>query len=159
MSLIQSWLHWVIICCFTWYMWCSYSCIITSYSVSMQSMTSWWCWCCSDCIMLITWTTSFFLLWWSWQSSLNSFSSLWSWLLTSAFLENNCWYSWLVSIHLQSWYFTITFIDAFCSLSLLFWTILSFSFLLDCSSFSWLIQILKINVTFCWIFETSVACW
>ncbi len=149
----------MIICCFTWYTWCSYSCIVASYSVSMQSTTSRRCWCRFDCIMSTTWTTSFSLLWWSWQSSLNSFSSLWSRSSTFAFLENDCWHSWLVSIHLQSWCFVITFINAFCSLSLHFWTILSFSFLLDCSSLSWLIQISKIDVTSCWILETSVACW
>lgn len=159
MSLIQSWSHRVIICCFTRHTWCSYARIVASYSVSMQSTTSRWCWCRSDCIMSTTWTTSFFLLRWSWQSSLNSFSLLWSRSSTSAFLENDCQHSWLVSIHLRSWCFAITFINAFCSLSLHFQTILSFSFLLDCSSFSWLIQTSKIDVTSCWIFETSVACW
>lgn len=149
MSLIQSWSHRMIVCCFTRHTWCSYFRIVTSYSVSMQSTTSRRCWCRSDCIMLTIWTTNFSLFQWSSQSSLSSFSSLWSRSSTSAFLKNDCQYSWLVSIHLRSWCFAITFIDAFCSLSLHFQTILSFFFSLDCSSFSWLIQISKINVTSC----------
>ncbi len=148
-SLIQHWLHSMIICCFTQHMWCLYFCIITLYSVSMSSMTSWWCWFHSDCIMLTTWTINFFLSWWSWQSSLSFFLSLWFQSSTFAFLKNDCQYSWLVSIHSWSWCFAIAFNAAFCSLLLHFQTILSFSFSFNCSSFSWLIQISKIDVTFC----------
>ena len=159
MSLIQSWSHRMIICCFTRRMWCSYSRIVASYSVSMRSTTSQWCWCRSDCIMSTTWTTNFSLLRWSWQSSLSSFSSLWSRSSTSASLEIDCRHSWFVAIHSRSWCFAIAFIAAFCSLSLHFQTILSFFFSLDCSSFPWLIQISKIDVTSRCILETSVACW
>ncbi len=159
MSLIQSWSHRVIICCFTRHTWCSCARIVASYSASMQSTASRRCWCRSDCIMSTTWTTSFFLLRWSWQSSSSSFSSLWSRLPTSAFLENDCRHSWVVSIHRRAWCFAVAFIDAFDSLSLRFQTILSFSFLLDRSSISWRIQTSRINVTSRWILETSVACW